>query len=98
VAAFGPAAAENSSTSFGLHAAEEAVNLGTAATVGLKCALRHDLLSCMRTGFDSGSLELRSTSREQRLYVLRETHLPQQDSSISKLRKTGNQLLLTGMG
>jgi len=41
VATFGTAAAENSGTGFGLHAAEKTVGLGTVAAVGLKSALGH---------------------------------------------------------
>ena len=41
VTALGPAAVENSCASLGGHAYEEAVNLATAAAVGLKGALGH---------------------------------------------------------
>ena len=41
VTALGAAAVENGGASLGLHTAQEAVGLGTAATVGLKGTLRH---------------------------------------------------------
>jgi len=106
VAALGAAAAEDGCTGLGGHANEKAVDLATAATVGLEGALGHRGIPvrksvCLRRNAEDGDLgsKGRPAERMRRMRRLPETHVrgsetpaEQQDLSIAELRKTGNEI------
>jgi hypothetical protein len=109
VAAFGAATAEDSCSGLGGHANEKAVDLATAATVGLEGALGHRDIPvrksvCLRRNaedIDLGS-KGRPAERVMRMQALPETHgrglqtpAEQQVLSIAELRKTGNEIRRT---